>query len=82
MLASEFIIVLLQYIVLLFIIIILEIVAGVLGFVFRNELATVVEERATDAISRYRLEEDTEFEEDVNEIVDFLQTRVSLLDIL
>lgn len=56
---------------------ILEIVAGILGFVFRDDLGVVAADRAADAIDRYRADEDDEeFREDVNTIVDFLQNRV------
>lgn len=64
---------LIVYIALLFVIVLLEIVAGILGFVYRTSLVEASAERASDAIIQYRLEEDPEFKEDVNFIVDFLQ---------
>lgn len=65
-----------QYIVLLFIIVILEIVAGIVGFVFRTELVDLAESRALDAIDQYRPEGNPELQDDVNQIVDFLQNEV------
>lgn len=51
--------------------------AGVLGFVYRVDLAEVASARGADGITRYRLEDTDGFKEDVNSIVDFLQTEVS-----
>ncbi len=66
----------LQYIVLLFVIVILEIVAGILGFVFRTNLVVASETRAADAIRDFRPMNNSEFRADVNSIVDFLQEEV------
>ena len=51
--------------------------AGILGFVFRNDLVDVAARQGTTAIEEYREEDDDDFQQDVNSIVDFLQTRVS-----
>lgn len=61
---------------LLFIIVILEIVAGILGFVFRNELVEASESRAADAIMDFLPENNSNHRNDINAIVDFLQETV------
>jgi len=63
--------------VLLFVIVVLEIVAGILGFVYRNDVITATESRAVGAIGDYRLEHDPDFQADVNSVLDFVQSRVS-----
>ena len=57
---------------------ILEIVAGVLGFVFRSSIVDTTAERSLDSIQQYREPEDDEFRSDVNTVLDFLQDRVSM----
>ena len=66
----------LQYIVLFFIIVVLEIVAGVLGFVYQSDLETVSAERAAEAISLYRVDGSDDLRDDVNFVIDFLQDEV------
>lgn len=67
--------VLITYIVIMIVIVVLEIVAGILGFVFQDEIGDVAEERTLDAIRRYRVDNDTERENDVNNFIEFLQDR-------
>ena len=66
----------LQYIVLLFLIVILEIVAGILGFVFQDEVIEVSESRAAEAINDFLPDGNPNMRSDVNSIVNFLQNQV------
>ena len=64
---------------LLLLIVVMEVVAGILGLVYRKDLGNTVEERALDAISRYREDGDPERESDVNAIIDFIQDEVNTI---
>ena len=65
-----------QYIVLLFLIVILEIVAGILGFVFQDDVIVASESRAASAINDFLPEDNDDVRSDVNSIVNFLQNQV------
>ena len=61
------------------VIVILQIVAAILGFVFSDNVAGFVDDRIFEAIRDYRLDTDSEeFQPDVNQAVDFVQDNVSL----
>jgi len=66
------------YIICMVVIVVLEIVAGVLGFVYREAVSQVAAERAQAAINLYRDRETNpgEYRADVNAIVDFMQSQV------
>lgn len=62
--------VLIVYISFMAIVVILQIVAGILGFVFQDSLRDAIEDRSFDAISRYTLNGTSA---DVNRFIDYVQ---------
>ena len=54
-------------------IVILEITAGILGFVYQKQVSTVVQGRFSNAIMEYRNESSRDYRSDVNDFIDFIQ---------
>lgn len=62
------------YIVSVVVMVAMFIAAGVLGFVFRDEVTDELDERMTDAVKDYRTDESDEgYNEDVNDVVAYFQ---------
>ena len=61
----------------------LEFVAGILGFVFRNEVLNLsnreYQDRWNNSVQRYRVPTDSDYDSTINNAVDFLQRTVCLL---
>lgn len=65
---------LLVYALAVFIIVVLEIVAGIVAFVFRGDVINEINDRSLEALSMYRVAEDqVGYMEDVNDFVIFVQ---------
>ncbi|KAL5502288.1 hypothetical protein EMCRGX_G009034 [Ephydatia muelleri] len=61
------------YIGIMLVIVVLEITAGILGFVYQKQVSFVVQNRFTDALMAYRNETSKDYRSDVNGFIDFFQ---------
>lgn len=65
---------LIVYALAVFIIVVLEIVAGIVAFVFRGDVIDEINDRSLEALRLYRVAEDAvDYREDVNDFVTFVQ---------
>ena len=68
----------LQYVIIIAFIILLEIIAAILGFVFHGKVENRYEENLENAFEKYTSPDDDDYDESNNEAVDFIQKNVSL----